>query len=367
MIKYLDLRAVNAMYGGEIKAAVSRVIDSGWYLLGAETKRFEDDYAEYIGTHHCIGTGNGLDALTLIFRAYIEMGVMQPGDEVLVPANTFIASVLAITRNGLKPVFIEPASETLEINPALIGQHLTSRTRALLLVHLYGRCAYTPLIGELCKQHGLKLIEDNAQAQGCRFGHQHTGSLGDAAGHSFYPGKNLGALADAGAVTTDDTMLADVIRSLANYGSEHKYAFSYKGINSRMDEINAAVLDVKLSHLDEDNARRQQIAHYYYENICHPAISLPERMDAANNVYHIFPLFTPCRQQLHDQLLAKGIETAVHYPTPPHRQPCYKEYAALALPITDRIHEQELSLPCNQTLTRNDCERIIEAVNSYNE
>lgn len=365
MIKYLDLKAVTTLYRDEIKEAVNRVIDSGWYLLGEETQRFESDYAKYIGTDHCIGTGNGLDALTLIFRAYIEMGVMAEGDEILVPANTFIASILAITRNGLKPVFIEPEYDTLEIDASLIEAHITPRTRALLLVHLYGRCAYTDAIGSICRSHHLKLIEDNAQSQGCRFGTHLTGSLGDAAGHSFYPGKNLGALADAGAVTTNDTQLADTVRCLANYGSARKYIFHYKGINSRMDEISAAVLDVKLRHLDADNARRQQIADHYYQQIHHPSVILPRKMDTGNNIYHIFPILTPKRTKLKDYLWNKGIETAIHYPIPPHLQQSYREYACLHLPITEQIHCEELSLPCNQTMTEGETDTIIQAINSF--
>lgn len=365
MIKYLDLKTVTDSHLDEIKSAVNRVIDSGWYLLGAETKQFENDYAHYIGSHHCISTGNGLDALSLIFKAYIEMGAMKPGDEIIVPANTFIASILAITHNGLKPVFVEPRFNTLELDDNLIEEHITSRTRGILLVHLYGRCAYTEKIRDICTTHQLKLIEDNAQAQGCWFGNRRTGSLGDAAGHSFYPGKNLGALADAGAVTTDDDELSSTLRELANYGSSQKYVFHTKGVNSRMDEINAAILDVKLHYLDADNARRQQIAAYYYDNINNPLITLPDRLPAENNVYHIFPVFTHDRQHLQDYLREKGIETAIHYPIPPHQQQCYKEYSHLQLPITERIHSQELSLPNNQTLTESECELILNAINSY--
>jgi len=367
MIKYLDLKAVTDSHLEEIKSAVNRVIDSGWYLLGAETKQFENDYARYIGSCHCVCTGNGLDALSLIFKAYIEMGIMKPGDEIIVPANTFIASILAITHNGLKPVFVEPRFNTLEIDDSLIEEHITSLTRGILLVHLYGRCAYTEKIHNICTAHHLKLIEDNAQAQGCRFGDRRTGSLGDAAGHSFYPGKNIGALADAGAVTTDDEELSSTLRELANYGSSQKYVFHTKGINSRMDEMNAAILDVKLHYLDSDNARRQQIADYYYDKISNPLITLPGRLPAENNVYHIFQIFTRDRQHLQNYLKEMDIETAIHYPIPPHQQQCYKEYSSMQLPITERIHSQELSIPDNQTLTQSDCEFILNAINSYTE
>jgi dTDP-4-amino-4,6-dideoxygalactose transaminase len=365
MIKYLDLKAVTDRHIDEIKAAVNRVIESGWYLLGEEAERFESDYAHFIGTKHCIGTGNGLDALTLIFHAYMEMGIMNPGDEVIVPANTFVASILAITRNGLKPILVEPRFDTLEIDGNLIEENISQRTRAILLVHLYGRCAYTKYIGDICRNHHLKLIEDNAQAQGCRFEDRRTGSLGDAAGHSFYPAKNIGALADAGAVTTDDDQLASIIRALSNYGSSRKYVFEYKGLNSRIDEMSAAILDVKLHHLDEDNARRQEIAQYYYDNICNPFISLPTQLPSENNVYHIFPVFTEHRDQLQSYLKTRGIETAIHYPIPPHRQSCYQEYADMQLPITDKIHAWELSLPCNQTLSDTDVHAIVNAINCF--
>ena len=267
MIKFLDLQKMTAKYSVEIHDAVNKVVDSGWYLLGAEVKHFEEMFASYVGTAHCVGVGNGLDALTLIYRAYIEMGVMKEGDEVIVPANTYIASILAITENGLKPVLVEPRLDTLEIDDALIEAAITERTKSVMVVHLYGRCAYTERIGALCEKYHLKLIEDNAQAHGCCYGRRRTGSLGDAAGHSFYPGKNIGALGDAGAVTTHDGELAAIIRALANYGSQKKYVFQYKGLNSRMDEIQAAVLSVKLKHLDEDNAHRQKIAAYYYQNL----------------------------------------------------------------------------------------------------
>ena len=288
-IPFLSLKDVTAAHGQEINAAVNRVVNSGWYLQGEENKRFEENYAKYIGTDYCIGCANGLDALIWIFRAYIEMGVMQPGDEVLVPANTYIATILAITENGLKPILVEPKLNTLEIDDDLIETAITPRTKAICIVHLYGRIAYTEKIGALCKKYNLKLVEDNAQAHGCRFtdGHR-TGSIGDAAGHSFYPGKNLGALGDGGAVTTNNPELAAAVRALANYGSQKKYVFKYTGRNSRLDELHAAVLDVKLKYLDEDNAHRQEMAKLYYEGIKNPFITLPERLNDDQNVYRAY-------------------------------------------------------------------------------
>ena len=263
MIKFLDLQKVTAKYGEEIHQAVSRVLDSGWYLQGEENNEFEKEYSQYIGVEHTIGVANGLDALIWIFRAYIEMGVMNVGDEIIVPANTYIASIIAISENGLKPVLVEPNLMTYQIDDLKIEAAITSRTRGILLVHLYGQCAYTDHIGELAKKYDLKLVEDNAQAHGCLYRGQKTGSLGDAAGHSFYPGKNLGALGDAGAVTTNNAELASVIRALANYGSIRKYVFKYTGRNSRLDEIQAAVLRIKLRYLDEVNAYRKRVAQYY--------------------------------------------------------------------------------------------------------
>jgi dTDP-4-amino-4,6-dideoxygalactose transaminase len=374
MIKYLDLKAINSLYDDEIRSAVSRVLDSGWYLKGEATRQFEQHYAEYIGTRYCIGCGNGLDALTLIFRAYMEMGVMQRGDEVIVPANTYIASILAITECGLKPVLVEPSWETLQIDDTLIEQAITPRTRAIMIVHLYGCCAYTSQIGDICKMHQLKLIEDNAQAHGCTFEGRKTGSLGDAAGHSFYPTKNLGALGDAGAVTTDDEALARTVEALGNYGSSNKYVFDYVGRNSRMDEIQAAILDVKLKHLDADNQRRKEMAARYQREVSNDLVrlrldgneqysrsSLPPR----DSVYHILPVFCERRDELQKFLLDNGIETQIHYPIPPHKQRCYPEWNNLSLPITEKIHAQELSIPCNQAMDNGDVDRVIGLLNSF--
>ena len=366
MIKFLDLQKVTCKYSSEIYEATKRVMDSGWYLQGQEVERFERDFASYIGTSHCVGVGNGLDALIWIYRAYIELGVMQPGDEVIVPANTFIASILAITENGLKPVFVEPRYDTLEIDDSRIEEVITDRTKSILIVHLYGRCAYTDKIGDLCKKYHLKLVEDNAQSHGCRFGGHRTGSLGDAAGHSFYPGKNLGAFGDAGAITTNNPLLAETVRTLANYGSSKKYVFKFTGRNSRLDEIQAAVLDVKLRHLDEDNAHRQKIANYYYDHISNPAVQLPERLDDRQNVYHIFPILCEKRDALQQYLTDNGIQTLIHYPIPPHKQECYKQFAHLALSVTEMIHERELSLPISPVMTDEEMSFVVDVLNRWN-
>lgn len=366
MIKFLDLQRITQKYGDEIHEAVTRVVDSGYYLQGAENKRFETDYAAYIGSQYCVGCGNGLDALTWIYRAYIEMGVMQPGDEVIVPANTFIASLLALTDNGLVPVLAEPRFDTLELDDSRLEALITPKTRSVLLVHLYGRRAYTEEIGRLCQKYNLKLVEDNAQAQGCRYTDgRRTGALGDAAGHSFYPGKNLGALGDAGAVTCNDKELADTIRALANYGSQRKYVFRYTGRNSRMDEIQAAVLDVKLRHLDEDNNARRAIADIYYNGIKNTHVTLPVRLEDKQNVYHLFPVFCEHRDELQEYLKEQGIETLIHYPIPPHKQECYSQWSSLSLPVTEKIHSQELSLPISQVMTADEADEVVRAINAF--
>lgn len=365
MIPFLSLKDVTNLHSEEIHEAVSRVVNSGWYLQGEENKRFEENYAKYIGSDYCIGCANGLDALIWIFRAYIELGVMKPGDEVIVPANTYIATILSITENGLVPVLVEPRLNTLEIDDALIEQAITPRTKAICIVHLYGRLAYTPRIGELCKKYNLKLVEDNAQAHGCMFNGRKTGSLGDVAGHSFYPGKNLGALGDGGAVTTNNKELADTIRTLANYGSPKKYIFKYCGRNSRLDEIQAAVLDVKLKYLDKDNAHRKQIARYYYEHIQNPAITLPEQMTDESNVYHLFPVLCDRRDELQEHLKQQGIGTVIHYPLPPHKQECYSEWGKLSFPITEQIANRELSIPIGPSITLEEAAVVVEAINQF--
>ena len=379
MIPFLSLKDVTALHGAEINEAVNRVVNGGWYLQGKENEKFEADYAKFIGTKYCIGCANGLDALIWIFRAYIEMGVMQPGDEVIVPANTYIATILAITENGLKPILVEPKLNTLEINDDLIEAAITPKTKAIAIVHLYGRNAYTDKIGALCKKYDLKLVEDNAQAHGClvpidngelvidNCHYQMTGSIGDAAGHSFYPGKNLGALGDGGAVTTNDPELAAAVRALANYGSQKKYVFKYTGRNSRLDEIQAAVLDVKLKYLMEDNAHRKEVAHYYYEHIDNPLITMPDLLPDEQNAYHLFPILVAegKRDELHDYLAQNGVGIVIHYPIPPHKQECYKEWNGMSFPITEKIANEELSLPIGPTISIEEVSFIINTINKY--
>ena len=371
IVPFLSLKDVTNMHGEEIREAARRVIDSGWYLQGKENEAFEQHYAEYIRSPFAIGCANGLDALIWIFRAYIELGVMQPGDEVILPANTYIATHLGITENGLVPVCVEPNPRTLEIDDSLIEQHITPRTKAICIVHLYGRCACTQKILDLCEKYNLKLVEDNAQAHGCRFSGKRTGSLGDAAGHSFYPGKNLGALGDAGAVTTNDPELAAAVRALANYGSQRKYVFKYAGRNSRLDEIQAAILDVKLKYLDADIAKRQEVAKCYYERIDNPLVELPERLPDAQNVYHLFPIIVKDgkRDALHDYLAERGIGTVIHYPIAPHKQECYARESwnipQLSLPITEFLADSELSLPISPCLTPEQIEWVVLCVNEW--
>lgn len=372
-IPFLSLKDVTALHGAEINEAVSRVVNGGWYLQGDENKKFEKDFSDFIGVKYCVGCANGLDALIWIFRAYIELGVMKAGDEVIVPANTYIATILAITENGLIPVLVEPKPNTLEIDDDLIESHLTPKTKAIAIVHLYGRIAYTNKIGELCKKYNLKLVEDCAQSHGCKFEDgRMTGCLGDAAGFSFYPGKNLGALGDAGAMVTSDEELAKAVRALANYGSQRKYVFKYAGRNSRLDEIQAAVLDVKLKHLVQDNAHRKEVAHYYYEHINNPLITLPDLLPDEQNAYHLFPIVVGegKRDALHDYLADNGVGTVCHYPIAPHKQECYAKepwnIPQLSLPITERLAEEELSIPIGPTLKIEDVAKIVELLNQFN-
>lgn len=378
MVKTLDLQAITSQHADEYKAAMNRVLESGWFLLGEETKRFEADYARYIGTEHCVAVANGLDALRLIIRAYKVLGAFHDGDEIIVSANTYIATFLAITDNNLVPVPVEPTFENLEIDVNRVEAAITPKTRGIMIVHLYGRNAYDVRIAEICRKHGLKLMEDNAQSHGClaevsdgngNIILKKTGSLGDAAAHSFYPGKNLGAMGDAGAVTTSDSELADAIRVLANYGSERKYANKYMGMNSRMSEIDAAILDVKLKYLDEDNIRRQKLAAFYYANIDNHLISLPLQLEDKFNVYHQFPILCSHRDALQKHLSDCGIQTLIHYPITPHHQECYADAVwntpRLSLPITEKIHAQELSIPMNQVITTDEAKQVVDAINSF--
>lgn len=365
MIKYFDLQRVNASFEPALSRSVSEVVASGWYLQGAANKAFEDAFAQYCGSRYSVGVANGLDALTLILCAYRELGIMQGGDEVIVPANTYIASILAVIRAGLVPVFCEPCEDSCNINPALIEQHITPRTRAVMVVHLYGRAADMSPIKDIARRHSLKVVEDCAQAHGALYDGVRVGALGDAAGFSFYPSKNLGALGDGGAVTTNDDALAAVVRAIANYGSGKKYVNIYKGVNSRLDEIQAAALLVKLQRLDEDNEARREVARRYLCEINNPLVRLPRVEDWQGHVFHVFPVFSPCRDALQVFLRERGVETIIHYPIAPHHQQAMAEYSHLQLPVTERIHREELSLPMSPQLTHGEVTDVIAAVNAF--
>jgi dTDP-4-amino-4,6-dideoxygalactose transaminase len=371
MIKFLDLKAINNSFEPELSQAIKRVLDSGWYLLGNEVKAFEQEYANYTGSKHCIGVANGLDALRLILKAQIVMGFMQEGDEIIVPANTYIASILAITDNRLVPVLVEPDVNTYNIDPIKIEEKITDRTKGILIVHLYGQNAMHPEIQRLIDKYNLKLFEDNAQAVGAFYREERTGSIGHAAGHSFYPGKNLGCLGDGGAVTTDNDELASVIRALANYGSNKKYVNDYQGLNSRLDEIQAAILRTKLPRLDADNQRRIMIAKYYCENITNPEIILPSQTfdqslhQSINHVWHLFVIRTPFRDQLQQYLTNNNIQTLIHYPIPPHKQMAYKNWNNLSFPITEQIHNEVLSLPMSPVMNDFEIKEVIQVINSF--
>lgn len=362
MIQFLNLKQINERFRPEIEVAVQRVLDSGWYLLGRELKKFEQEFAAFCGVHHGVGVASGLDALTLILRAY-DFG---PGDEIIVPANTYIATVLAITRNGCTPVFAEPDPETFNLDIRNLEGRITSRTRAILPVHLYGRAADMETIAAIARKYDLKIIEDAAQAHGAVYHGKRIGAWSDAAGFSFYPGKNLGCLGDGGMVVTNDECLATKVRALANYGSDRKYHHLYPGVNSRLSEIQAAILSVKLPHLDADNEKRRLIADFYRKHIRHPEITLPAGGIAEENVWHIFPILTPRRDELHQYLADHGIGTVIHYPVPPHQQPAYREtWGKLSLPVTEAIHREELSLPIGPTLTVEEITAVVEAVNQF--
>lgn len=398
MIKFLDLQKITSSFEPELSSAVENVLKRGWFILGEETSSFESEYAAFIGSRHCIGTANGLDALRLILKAYIEIGVMKEGDEIIVPANTFIATILAITDNRLRPVFVEPDIDTYNIDPGLIEKAVTDKTRAIIIVHLYGQACWPDEIRQLADKYELKIIEDNAQAVGAMVAihssvngtllndvltYKRTGSLADAAGHSFYPGKNLGALGDGGAVTTDDDDLGFAVRTIANYGSAQKYIHYHKGLNSRLDEIQAAVLRVKLGRLDADNQLRRVIASYYTTNICNPQVILPgisnpdsgtreqdfhspgAILHALSHVWHLYVVRHPERDRLRQFLEENGIQTLIHYPVPPHKQRAYAEYSDLNLPVTERIHREVLSLPISQVMTLDEAGKVVEIVNKF--
>ena len=386
MIKFLDLQKINFQYQQELKAAAKEVIDSGWYLLGEKVKLFESNLAEYTGTKHAVGVANGLDALRLILRAYMELGIMKEGDEVIVPANTYIASILAITDNRLKPILVEPDINTYNLDISLIEQQITPRTKAIMVVHLYGRVCWSDELETLAQKHNLKIIEDNAQAFGAEWKGKKTGALGDASGLSFYPGKNLGALGDAGAVTTNDAQLVELIRALGNYGSKKKYINEYQGLNSRLDEIQAAFLNVKLKYIDAENQRRREIAKYYTENIKNPNIILPtlnfepqgqntepKKIDSKlltlnsklTHVWHLFVIRCQERDKLQQYLTGQGIQTLIHYPIPPHKQNAYNAWNSKEFPLTEKIHNQALSLPISPVMEEKEIEKVVEVINTF--
>lgn len=366
MIKFLDLQKINLAHQQEIEDKLIEVFRSGWYLLGNEVKTFEQQLSQFIGSPNVIGVANGLDALRLIFKAYLELGQMQAGDEIIVPANTYIASVLAITDNNLKPVFAEPCLNDYNIDIAQIEKLITPKTKAIMVVHLYGKVCWSEELESLAKKHNLKIIEDNAQAIGASWHNTKTGNLGDAAGFSFYPGKNLGALGDGGAVSCKDNDLAKTIRALANYGSDEKYVNKYKGLNSRLDEIQAAVLGVKLKYIDSDNAKRQTIAEQYCTEIKNPKIILPQLPEnKQEHVWHLFVIRTENRDDLQKYLEENGVQTLIHYPIPPHKQQAYQEYNHLHFPITEKIHEEVLSLPISPVMKQEEVNEVIRLINDF--
>lgn len=366
MIKFLDIRKINSQYQNELKEAASRVIDSGWYVLGNEVDNFEKDLSTYIGSQHSIGVSNGLDGLRLILKSYIEMGVISPGDEIIVPSNTFIASVLAITDNGLIPVFVEPDISTYNIDFNKIEKKITEKTKVIMVVHLYGRVCWSEKLENISKKFNLKIIEDNAQAIGASWRGIKTGNLGDAAAFSFYPGKNLGALGDAGAVTTNNNQLADVIRVMRNYGSEKKYEHKFRGLNARMDEIQAAFLSVKLKYLDKENAIRKQVANKYIENIKNLNIKLPNiPEDEHEHVWHLFVIQTKKRDALQKYLTDLKIENLIHYPIPIHKQEAYKDFSKYSLSITEQLQKEIISIPISSIINNQQCDKIIIQINSF--
>lgn len=371
MIKFLDLKSINSIYENELLQAAEKVIKSGWYLMGKELTSFETELSTYIGSKHAIGVANGLDALRLILKAYKTLNVINDGDEILVPANTYIASVLAITDNNLVPVFVEPDLNTYNIDLSCIEKKITKRTKAIMVVHLYGQVAWNYSIKEIARKYNLKIIEDNAQAIGASWNGIKTGNLGDASGFSFYPGKNLGALGDSGAVTTSDDELAKVIKALGNYGSNVKYYNEYQGMNSRLDEIQSAFLNVKLKKIDKENYKRNEIAKYYLDNIINPNIILPKIQPHPNpkgslsHVWHLFVIRTSKRSLLQEYLKINGIETVIHYPIPPYKQNAYTEFCNLSFPITDKIHDEVLSIPIYSTLKNGEVLKIVESINSF--
>lgn len=365
MIDFLSLKDINQKYRDELVAACSRVIDSGWYICGNELLQFEKEFTQFCGTEYCIGVANGLDALTLTLRAWMEQGKLKEGDEVLVPANTYIASILAISANGLTPVLVEPDAQTFNLSPANAKAAITAKTKAMLPVHLYGQLADMPALLEIAEQHQLLVLEDAAQAHGASIDGRKAGNWGHAAGFSFYPGKNLGALGDAGAITTNDAELAQTLRALRNYGSHEKYKNLFKGVNSRLDEIQAAMLRVKLQYLDQDTQHRRVLADIYRHHIHNHAVQLPQCSLAGQHVWHLFVIRTAHRTALQQHLASQGIQTLIHYPIPPHQQQVYQEWNARSYPLTERLHQEVLSLPMGPTLTEDEAMQVVAAVNSF--
>ena len=365
MIKFLDLLKVNQQYEAEIKSAMCGVFDGGWYIQGQMLETFERNYANYCGSKCCVGVGNGLDALILIIRAYKELGLMSDGDEIIVPSNTYIASILSISEAGLMPVLVEPSIHTYNIDPEKIKEKITSKTKAIMPVHLYGQLCDMKLINEIAKDYNLLVIEDAAQSHGAILNGKKSGNLGNVAGHSFYPGKNLGALGDAGAITTDDSELASVIRAIANYGSHKKYYNLYKGVNSRLDELQASILDCKLKGLDRDNERRRSVAKRYLNEIKNPKITLPYFSGGSNHVFHLFVVRVQERNFFQKYLLENDIQSVIHYPVPPHRQDAYKEWNKCSYPISEQIHNEALSLPISPVLTDEEVGFVIDKVNLF--
>lgn len=361
MIKFLDLKKINNRYREEIDSRIKNILDKGWYLQGEENENFTKNFANFCGTKFALGVANGLDALNLIIKAY----GFGNGDEIIVPANTYIATILAISENGCIPILVEPDIKTYNINPDSIEKKITTKTKAIMVVHLYGQAVQMEKIWKIAKKYNLKIIEDSAQAHGAIYQENRTGNLGDASGFSFYPGKNLGCIGDGGAVTTNDEELFNKIKAIANYGSDRKYHHIYKGVNSRLDEIQAAVLDIKLKHLDSDNNKRREISKYYRENIKNSKIILPETYDEKSHVWHIFAVRTQNRDEFQKYLTEKGIQTIIHYPTPPHKQGAYKEWNNLSFPITEEIHNTILSLPISPVMTDSEIEKVVEVVNEY--
>lgn len=365
MVKFLDLKGINSQHRQALIDACIEVIDSGWYIMGEKLRRFEVDFADYCGVKHCVGVANGLDALTLTLRAWKQLGRIAEGDEVLVPANTYIATILAITENKLVPILVEPELESFNLGVENLAQALTPRTKVIMPVHLYGRLADMPAITNFAEKHGLLVLEDSAQAHGAKLEGRRAGAWGDASGFSFYPGKNLGALGDAGAITTNDDALADTLKALRNYGSQVKYMNMYQGVNSRLDELQAAMLAVKLPLLDSETQRRQQVAQMYLDGICNPHIALPEPGAPGQHAWHLFVVRTGHREQLQQHLSSHNVQTLVHYPIPPHQQKAYPDFAGISLPLTEQLHNEVISLPMDPNLTAASVQSVIDACNSF--